>query len=242
MSTPAAAIPSATPPLVDRPPASLTPGTDPTTAGSPQGLSAPAWLRTLVLVVCAVAGLTGLALLAGAALQSPRAWFAAVFALVIIGAAAFGVHLARQARLPGRAVSLLCVAGCVGCGGLFAHLSVSGQLLGRSVLPLTAALLLASALLTGLAGLEVLLRKPAQTLPRLVKGVLLLVPLGVIFAFRNHPALAQSWSALPPMAKVLVAIFGFLVLAGIFCAAAHLLIRAFAVGVEAAEEAEDRPA
>jgi len=89
-----------------------------------------------------------------------------------------------------------------------------------------------AAALAVLSALHVLLRKPALSLPLLLKGVLVGLPLPIV-AFCVMRGVGQTqYQALPEVAQILLALLGMLVVGGLICACVHLLVRAFQVCLE----------
>ena len=88
-----------------------------------------------------------------------------------------------------------------------------------------------------LAAVEVLMRRPSLSMPRIMMGMAMLIPLGIIalmYSIGFVPALMTKLGNVNPGLAMLGWIVLLVVVGGMICAAGHAFIRAFQFGVEAA--------
>lgn len=90
-------------------------------------------------------------------------------------------------------------------------------------------------MLMALAGLTVLVRRPGVSLPLLVRGVLLAVPLVLVLGAMRMPGPRGMLLSLPPVAVAMIGVVGFFVLGSFFAASVHCIIRSFEVGIESGQ-------
>lgn len=181
------------------------------------------------LVGCVLTGLGG----SGGAGAVP--WFTVCFELVVLVAAAYGWLVSRGWYSDGRAMALLCAAGTVLVASYLGYLGCNGQLMGRSV---KGALLVRVALAGGLgvaSAASVLVRDAKQCLPLLFRGVLLLVPPLVVLAGYMRGVGRAQLDAMDGTARA--GLMGLAMLMGglMLAVGAHLVIRAFELGIRAGE-------
>lgn len=195
-------------------------------------LPRPIWMLLGLLsgLVAASAGVTAVLAL----VQKPgAAWFLAWFEVVVLTAGVFGVLLARGRFRDGPAIALLCIAGCVAVGSFLGYLSAGRTLMGQSMTVFLLGRVAAGGVFAAAAGLDVLLRRPGQSVPLLMKGLLAGIPVLVVAAMAVRTSALATINGLHPMVQFGVYIGAFVVLTAMSCAAAHWTIRAFALGVEA---------
>lgn len=203
----------------------------------------PAPPTILMRLVAVVSALVALSAVGGAVAGFITGnYFLAVLELVVLLAAAMGVPIGLGRFNRGPAIAVACVAGGVATPTVLSYFSQApiGPLMGLPLMPLVAGRLLAGALLAGVAGLILILRRPAESTRLLVKGALLGAPV-VIFAllYWRVPAVGNAIAGLHPVVNGLLWVI--LGLAGLVLTSVsgHCLIRAFEVGVEAGEKAVD---
>jgi len=194
-------------------------------------LSDHSLFRIPVGILCAVTGLSSLALLGVALLNQPTSWFLVGFEVVIAVAATMGVLAAMGRFREGPALTLLCIAGAVGVGSLLSYIGAGKFLAGQSLRPYLMIRLADAALFALAAGVIVLARSPREALPALVKGLLFGAVLCGIVA---GAWVSRGWissSAGPARAAIFIAMG--IASISLIAASGHYLIRAFAVGADA---------
>lgn len=192
--------------------------------------------RTLTLVLGCVTVLSALGGIGLALSQRPTpAWFLLMFEGPVALAGVFAILLARGSRFGGTsgpAMTLLCIAGCVGAGSVMGYIGTGHEAAG---IRLTKALLARLVLAGGfgsLAALCVLLRRPARSLPLLFKGVALGLPLPIVALLVSRGIGVAQFNALPEFVQIVAYLLGAVVLGGLFCASVHVVIRAFQIGID----------
>lgn len=203
----------------------------------------PAILSVILILLGGLLILSGLASAAFGLFQPKPAAFFVMFYLVVACAGAFALLLARRrgdefVQRSGRAVGLLCIAGAVGSGAVLADLSTGGRLSGQSVRAVLIAHAAIAALFAGLAGLVVLMRKPAASFRMLLRSVIFALPLIVALVLIRAGVFAGVWTSLGQAVQIVAAVALFFVSLALFAGAAHCVIRAFEIGVESAEADE----
>lgn len=191
--------------------------------------------RAAVAVLSALTVLSALGLIVASFTQHPPAWFLILFEAPVLISGVFGLLLAKGSRfggVSGPAMTLLCIAGCVGAGSLLGYVGTGRAVAGYSLTKVMIGRAGMAAALAVLSALHVLLRKPSLSLPLLLKGVLIGLPLPVA-AFCVMGGVGQAqYQALPEVVQILLALFGMLLVAGLICACVHLVVRAFQVCLE----------
>jgi hypothetical protein len=170
----------------------------------------------------------------------PIAFLSVAFHAVFPLAAFFLWQLARGTIRQGPAITLLCVAGAVGVGGAFGYLA-SGRP-ARFIFqhwPTLGAGAIAG-LLTLVASLEVLLRKPRETLPRVAWGMAFLIPLLALTLLLLRGTIGRAIATVPDAAGFGLWILLLLAFIALTSGAGHHLIRAFQIGVAAFNEPDQR--
>lgn len=194
----------------------------------------------LIGVLAAAVVASALAMAALGAMQRPTpASFLVVFELLAAGAGVVAVLAARGRFAAGRAVTLLCVAGCLGAGAVLAFVASGRQVMGMGLEPWLAARLAAAGVFAALAMADVLGRAPRETLPRLARGVALAAPIPVLAGLWMLTPLRAWVGGMHGLAQTFLAIFAAVAGVGLLSAAAHCLIRAFQLGYERAAQSED---
>lgn len=205
--------------------------------------------RVLVLTLSAGVVLSGAAMVVLAAMTiktNPMAAFVMALELVVVLAGVFGVLVGLGRIRTGQAVTLLCVGAAGAVASQVGPLVVDGQLAGVQLRPYALGRLALGAGLMLIAGLVVLSRKPGLSVPMLVKGVLWGTPLVAALAISMGVGPLQSvkdsitttLGGLPNVAQIVAALAAFAAFCVLVSASAHYIIRAFIVGVEAAEQRE----
>jgi len=200
----------------------------------------PAILMRLVAVLSAI--VAGSAVGGAAAGFITGNYFLAVLELVVLLAAAMGVPVGLGRFNRGPAIAVACVAGGVATPTVLSYLSQApiGPLMGLPLMPLVAGRLLAGAGLAAIAGLILILRRPAESTRLLVKGALLGAPVAIFaLLYWRVPAVGAAIAGLHPIANGLLWVILGLVGLVLTSVSGHCLIRAFEVGVEAGEKAAD---
>ncbi|MGH7130581.1 MAG: hypothetical protein ACREJO_01355 [Phycisphaerales bacterium] len=191
--------------------------------------------RAAVAVLSALTVLSALGLIGVSFTQRPPAWFLILFEVPVLIAGAFGLLLAKGSRfggVSGPAMTLLCIAGCVGAGSLMGYVGTGRAVAGMSLTKVMVGLAALAAAFGVLSALHVLLRKPALSFPLLLKGVLFGLPLPIV-AFCAMRGIGQAqYQALPEVAQIVLALLGMLLVGGLICACVHLVVRAFQVCLE----------
>lgn len=196
----------------------------------------PRPVRVLTGTLCAATLLSALA--GGAwgvmALWPRVAWPLVGFEIVTILACGFGLLVARGKYAEAPGLTILCVAGVVLTGGVLGYLGANKSHGGIDLKPFMLARLGIAGILSVLAATaEVWYSAVARrTLAKAVMyAVVMLAIVGVLYAMRNSPLLAQSTGAREAARLVGMAVASILALIGA-CGAAHLSIRAFAIAHE----------
>ncbi len=205
--------------------------------------------RVLVLTLSAGVVLSGAAMVVLAAMTiktNPMAAFVMALELVVVLAGAFGVLIGLGRIRTGQAVTLLCVGAAGAVASQVGPLVVDGQLAGVQLRPYALGRLALGAGLILVAGLVVLSRRPSMSVPMLVKGMLWGAPLVAALAISSgfgplatvKESISKTLTGLPNVMQIIVALGAFAAFCLLISASMHYLIRAFIVGVEAAEQTE----
>ncbi len=181
----------------------------------------------LVLVSAVAGALAAIAVGIGVAGQ-PHAWTMFGFEAVTALAGLLGIQLARGRHGSGPALGLVCIAGTIFVAGVLGWQSAGRQLGGVSLTPLLGFRVLAAGALGALAAAAALARSARSrrlfglgvglSLPALVLAGLMVLP---------GPRTAIAGFLSGGIVGALLAVLAFLVLGGLLCASAHLVIRAF---------------
>jgi hypothetical protein len=200
----------------------------------------PRILLLIVLLISAVCALTAVGGIVLGILGS--AWFLVAFEVVVLFAGAMGVLTGVGRFREAPALATLCVGGCVFVAAVLSEPTFVARLLqgssgaaqtiaGVSLRPLALGRAGAGALLIALSALMVLSRRPALSLPFLIRSVLCGAPVVAALASMFVPPVRQALSGLPLSAIVAIAIVGFFVLGALFSVSVQNLIRAFEVAI-----------
>lgn len=191
--------------------------------------------RAAVAVLSAATVLSALGLIGVSFTQHPPAWFLILFEAPVLISGVFGLLLAKGSRfggVSGPAMTMLCIAGCVGAGSLMGFVGTGRAVAGYSLTKVMIGRAGLAAVFGVLSALHVLMRRPALSVPLLLKGVLMGLPLPVV-AFCVIRGVGQAqYQALPEVVQILLALFGMLLVGGLICACVHLVVRAFQVCLE----------
>lgn len=188
----------------------------------------------LLLLAALIAGL-GVLMVVRALMAEPMQVFAICFGVVMVVASGFLGWVGRGRVIEGPAIALLCVAGAVMCCAVFAFVSTGRPPSGIARDVPTLASLAIGGLLTVIAALDILLRRPAESLPRLVKGVLIGIPLLIVIALWQSGIVARVMGHLGMSLAFAGYVLLLIVSIGLAAASGHQLIRAFQIGVDAAD-------
>lgn len=196
-----------------------------------------------ILALALVLSLLGALVAAGGIVLAAidRNWFMLAFQCVALVAASMGVLIGANRIRTGHAIGLLCTGAVVGVTSLLSEPSIVGDLLekktipvaaiaGVNIVPFVAGLVAASVSLAALAGLIVLLRKPGQSFPLLVKGLLLAIPVAGACAAITLPTVRATLFNLNPLAQTILVIVGAFILGVLTSISGHCIIRAFEIG------------
>lgn len=188
-------------------------------------------MTATVSVAVACSALAG-AVLALTANARPG-WALFGFEVVIGVSCVFGVQFGRGRYRHAPGMALACVAGSVLVGSVLGYMSLQPPTLGGVGLqPFLAARVLAAGLIAASGAVCVLSRHPNSWRLAIV-GALLGAPVVMAGAIAVIPALrglAAPLAGIGPMGQLAVGVGLFVVLGGLLCASAHLLIRAFELG------------
>lgn len=181
-------------------------------------------LQVALIAGFMVVGTAAIGLYSGLLGSQQPAWFVVAFELVTLLAGAFVVLVGRGRFAAAPGLALLCCAGAIGAGTYLAHIGSGKQVLAVWFLLLRAGL---SGVLLAAAAWSVLARNPGPAVRSLTRAALFGVPLLAMLA--GLWLLRHQVMALPGTVKMLGAMFGFLVVAGLAAGAVHCTIRAFEV-------------
>lgn len=199
--------------------------------------------RFLLVIVLLASGACALSALGGIALGVlGAAWFLLAFEVIVLLAGIMGVLVGIGRFRDAPALATLCVGGCVLVAAVLSEPTFVARLLqgsagaaqtiaGVSLLPWALARAATGAGLIAVSALIVLSRRPAQSAPFLLRGVLYGAPVFAILAALVVPSVRGSLSGLPLSAIVAIAIAGFFVLGALFSVSVHNIIRAFEVAI-----------
>jgi hypothetical protein len=175
-------------------------------------------------------------------MAAPIAPFATAFGAVIVFAGVMLGWVGLGKVRSGQAIALVCVAGAVMSGLLLAFIS-TGKAAGAIVRDVPSMLGVVMALgLMGIAGVDVLLRRPKESMPRLVRGLIFAVPLVILLVVVRSGPVSRGINGLEMGIQFGVYVVLLLIGIGLLSASGHQIIRAFQIGVEAADEREGKRA
>jgi len=215
----------------------MTPNPD----GNPAKTPAP--LLALELGLSVIAGLAAVGF-AVVAFRGEHYFMLASQAIALV-AAAFGVAAARGRFSDGPALAPACVAGALLAGAVVSGLetrvfSIDGEFRGYATTGEEAAVatLAGLAALFGvLAGLIILARTPVRSGKLLLVGALFGAPVVALAAAWKLGYVARAQEAMPAVAFQVAVLGVSIVVIALVSVAAHCVIRAFEVGVDAADPA-----
>lgn len=193
----------------------------------------PRWAMLLAALACV--GLGALSLLRGfqGVTASPPLPFTIAFDSLGVLAAVFGVLAGLGRFNVAPAMALLCVAGASGVAALLGFDVASGGMTGALRDPFVLSRVALCGVILALAAVVVLIRKPGESLRRVLVGVVLLAATAGVSGVWTLPPL-KAWLSSGNMlglASAVVALIATAVLAiGLVSAAGHNLIRAFESG------------
>lgn len=193
-------------------------------------------LALLASLFCALTALAGIPLAA-----MDQRWYMLAFEVVVLVSSSIGVLQGLGRVQTGPAIGMLCNGGVVCVAAILSEPTLVANvmqgsrnpippLLGISILPWILARLGTGAALIALSGLTVLLRKPGESFPLLVRGVLAGAPVVALAAAMVLPAVRGRFLALPGLAQVMLFIVGVFVVGVLVSISGHCIIRAFEIG------------
>ncbi|MGQ0627665.1 MAG: hypothetical protein ACT4PL_06135 [Phycisphaerales bacterium] len=188
----------------------------------------PTPLRIVAILLSTVAGLSAVAFALGAAFTRPApVWSMIGFELVAMLAGWFAFRASWREQAEGRALTLLCAAGCTAVGAYLGSLAAAGQVMEIGLKPFVLGRIGLGAGLAALAAVEVLRHEPGPAFRRLLLAALLLAPAAVL-GFCVYRGVGLGWfAAMTAPSRIATMIGGGVVVGGLFCAGVHLIIRAF---------------
>src|SRR5437763_1134903 len=98
-------------------------------------VTAPKSSLLAAIMLCSLTGISSVAVIAAAALDSPPAWFLFAFEVVILLACIIGCLIGIGRFAEGPAIGLACIAGCIAVGSLLGYFGAGKALMGRSLTP-----------------------------------------------------------------------------------------------------------
>jgi hypothetical protein len=192
-------------------------------------------IQLVLLVLAAAVAVLGGWMVVSALRATPMQVFAVCFGVVMLAASGFLAWVGRGKVRDGRAVALLCVAGAVVCGAMFSFVSTGRPPSGIARDGLTMASVVIGALVALIAAVDVLLRRPHESLPRLVKGSLIGVPLVILLVLWQRGIVGSVMAKLGTSVAFAAYVLLLIVAISLAAASGHQLIRAFQIGVDAAD-------
>jgi hypothetical protein len=183
-------------------------------------------------------------------------YFFAGFELVLAISGFIGVFIGMGRFNQGPSVAIACVAGATAMCSLLGYVTLGGEILlggrligahgevlGVDVFGFFMLRMFVAGVLAAMAGLVLVLRDPKRSVPMLVRGIVLGVPvvvaLGLWVAVPGFRTMVLGWHVL---VQVFLGSIGLMVGIGLVSASGHCLIRAFEIGVEVAREWEEESA
>lgn len=203
----------------------------------------PTILLRLELILSALAALSAIGF-AWFALRGESYFMLAGEGLILI-AGVFGVLAGLGRFAIGPAMAGACVAGSIavgaGVGGI--ETGVLPSFRGERVDTLaTLSRVGIAGLIAGVAGLMILVRRPGMSVKRLLIGTLALTPVVAVAIAWRVGALASIEGAVPAIALKISILAGGLIAIILLSIAIHCFIRAFEIGVDAADPQTPDPA
>jgi len=192
-------------------------------------------LRCFVGALSLLIGLGSILIAILAAIEAPKPIYVLLGSeLVALVAAVIGVLFGLGRFREGPGMALLCVSGSwvAACGMAWLGTSPAHAVADFGLAPWVAGRGLAAGLV-GLLACWVVLSRDPRALRMAAKGVLLGLPIvivaGLVATGRTAPVVSAI-SGLPGAIRALIAILGFLLLAGLFAASVDTLVKAFSRG------------
>ncbi len=177
----------------------------------------------------------------------PGAFWMTLFQLCALVACVMGVLAGVGRFSSGPAMTPLIVAGVLLMAGALSEPSLirSGmprlEVMGVPLRPLALIELVLSLLLAGLSLMVVLVRQPGKTLPKLLVGLLLVVPAMALAVGMVLPATRAHLSGWSPVTMTLVVV-GVLTVAGVLLSiGSQFVIRAIETGIDAGFAEAEKP-
>lgn len=192
-------------------------------------------IQIVLLVLAAAVAALSVLMIVRALRAEPMQVFAICFGVVMLVSSGFLAWVGRGRVKEGPAIALLCVAGAVVCGAVFAFVSTGQPPSGITRDVPTLVSLAIGGVIVAIAALDVLMRRPAESLPRLVKGVIIGIPLIVVLALWQRGIVGSVMSQLGMSLSFAGYVLLLIVSIGLAAASGHQLIRAFQIGVDAAD-------
>ncbi|MHC4976463.1 MAG: hypothetical protein ACYTF7_07635 [Planctomycetota bacterium] len=199
---------------------------------------------SIVVMLSAIAGAIG-------GLRGQDYYFAG-FETVLIVCGCIGIFIGLGRFNDGPSVAIACVGGATAMCSVLGYMTIGGeifvsgslfgahgQVMGVDVfLPFLGRLGI-GALLGALAGVVLLARDPRRSMPLLIKGVVLGLPVIVVVGlWFGVGGVRGAFGGLHMLVQVFIGAVATVVGIGLISASGHCLIRAFEIGVEVARERE----
>ncbi len=205
-------------------------------------------LVLLISLVCALSAIGGVVL---AVLGD--AWFLLAFEVVVLLASGMGLMIGLGKLRDAPALGTFCIGGCVLVAAVLSEPTLMARVLqggssapktiaGVNMLHWSLARICAGATLIIISALLVLSRRPAASIPFLVRSILFGLPVVATLSVLVAPPVRSTLVALPLAAIVAIVIAAFFVLGALFSVSAHNLIRAFEVAIPGATTAGKKEA
>lgn len=194
----------------------------------------PKTIRVATAVICGlVLAAAVLGAVASIALMPRPAWTLFGFQVVTIVAAGLGIVMGFGTFRQGPGLALACIAGTILVAAVLGYISVQPpEIAGHRLRPWLVGYVAASAVL-GLLGAWCVLSRDPRSLPTLVKGLVLGLPVLMAGAVVLMPAargLARSLMGGGVVGTIIVSVAAFVILGAFLCASADLIIRSFEYG------------
>ncbi len=200
-------------------------------------ISSAAWFRGVVGAVCGAITISALATGGLALAQAKPAWFLLMFEIVVVTAGVFGVLLATGRFRGTTAMTLACVSVCIGAGTLLGYVGTGKTVAGFNLRNWFLARELGAAILAAGAGAVLIVRGGRPSLRALSIGAVLTAIFGGLVVASVGLSNTSLWIDMPGAAKVAIVLAGGALMLGVFSAAVHWMIKAFALGNEDAARA-----
>lgn len=202
-------------------------------------------LRILLVlaIFCIISALGGIVVAARG-----QQWYMLAFEVIVLITAVPCLLLALRPAAGGHAMAMFCLGGVVGVTAALIDPNLVKAIIQRqspnlqpvggvNILPWLLARFAVGGLLGVLSALSILIRRPAKSFPLLAKGILFGLPVAAAAAVVVIPSMRGKLIGLPPVGLIVLAIAGTVILGALISISGHLIIRAFAVGLEEPEPA-----